>query len=193
MFLSASAVGFYGDRGDELLDENSSAGEDFLANACREWEAAAREAEAFARVCLVRIGIVLAPDGGALGKMLPPFRLGLGGPMGGGNQWMPWIALDDLVQLFVFLIESNASGVFNGTAPEPVRNREFARTLARLLHRPAILPLPAALLRLMFGEMASVMLASQRVVPKRATGFVYRYPSLEGALRAVLDPGAKRL
>lgn len=190
VLVSGSAIGYYGPRGDNRLDEAAPAADDFAARLCHDWEAAAREAEALGvRVCTLRIGVVLHPDGGALAKMLTPFRLGAGGPMGTGKQWMSWITRDDLVSLLVFLLEdTKASGAYNGTAPEPVRNEDFARALGVALHRPALLRTPAFALKALFGEMSSLLLTGQRVVPARAqaAGFVFAHPTLDAALAALL-------
>lgn len=190
VLVSGSAIGYYGAHGDSLLDESSAAGDDFAAALCRDWEHAAMQAEDLGlRVCRLRTGIVLGADGGALGKMLPPFRWGLGGPMGDGRQWMSWIHREDLIALIQWLLEQDgAGGAYNGTAPEPARNRDFARTLGRVLHRPALLPAPAPLLRLAFGEGARLLLTGQRVLPMHALveGFRFRFPDLEDALRDLL-------
>ncbi|MGX5728908.1 TIGR01777 family oxidoreductase [Pseudoxanthomonas beigongshangi] len=190
VLVSGSAIGYYGPHDDLLLDESTAPGDDFAAVLCRDWEYAAMQAEDLGlRVCRLRTGIVLGADGGALGKMLPPFRWGLGGPMGDGRQWMSWIHREDLVSLIVWLLErESAGGAYNGTAPEPVRNRDFARCLGRVLHRPAWLPAPAPLLRLALGEAAQLMLTGQRVIPMHALveGFRFRFPELEDALRDVL-------
>ena len=189
--LAASATGFYGNRGDELLSESSRLGTGFLADMCRAWEAAADPARAAGiRVAHLRFGLVLSRNEGALAKMLPAFRMGLGGPMGSGRQWISWIALADLVAAVNFLLnEPNLAGPFNLTAPEPVINAAFARALGAALHRPAILPAPAFALRLAFGEMADeTLLASTRVVPKKLAdaGFEFRHPQIDEALKAVL-------
>lgn len=191
VLVSASAVGYYGSRGDEWLEETSPPGSDFLAQVCQEWEQAARAAEALGvRVASIRIGIVLGRGGGALARMLLPFRLGLGSPLGSGQQYMPWIHLDDLVRLFLFAAEQpDLRGPVNGVAPSPVTNREFTRVLARVLGRPAFLPaVPAFVLRLALGEFVEVLLASQRVRPAAAlaAGFSFQHPELEAALRDVL-------
>lgn len=191
VLVSASAVGIYGDRGDELLDEDSPLGSGFLAEVGKAWEAAtAPAAGAGIRVVHLRMGIVLARHGGALAKMLPAFRLGGGGPLGSGRQWMSWIALEDAVSAILeSLGNSRIHGPVNAVAPEPVRNTDFAGTLGRVLNRPALLPVPAFGLRLLFGEMADeALLASQRVVPSRlrAHGFTFRHPTLEPALRTIL-------
>jgi hypothetical protein len=199
VLVCASAVGAYGARGDEKLTEASAtppAGSDFLADVCVEWEAEARAAEALgARVANVRIGIVLARDGGALGKMLPLFRLGLGGRLGDGKQWMPWIHVDDVVGLFLHAArEPSVRGPINAVAPAPVTNADFTRALGKALHRPAIFPAPAFALRAALGDMADVVLASQRVFPEVAlrTGYVFQHETLEGALARVLAPHAAR-
>lgn len=189
--VSSSAVGFYGDRKDEELDEQSSRGSGFLADLVEQWERAAREAEPLARLVLLRFGVVLASDGGALAKMLLPFRLGAGGPIGSGRQWMSWIERDDAVSMIVWAIDDeHARGVYNATSPRPVRNRDFTRALGRALGRPAILPAPAFALRIAFGQMAEeALLAGQHVVPRRAEadGFTFAHPSLEAALPHALS------
>lgn len=186
--INASAVGFYGNRGDEILDESSARGAGFLAELVEQWEGAARKAEHLARLVLVRVGVVLAADGGALEKMTLPFKLGAGGPMGNGRQWMSWIDRTDAIRLIEWAIDHEpARGVYNATAPEPVRNRDFAHALGRALHRPAILPTPAFALRIALGQMADeALLASQRAVPTRAAaeGFTFEKPTLEKALAA---------
>jgi hypothetical protein len=193
--VSASAIGIYGNRGDEVLTENSPAGDaalDFLVEVGREWEAAAEPARASGvRVIHPRFGLVLSPEGGALKKMLPPFRLGLGGRLGSGTQWMSWISIDDVVGaiLHVLLTES-FSGPVNLVAPEPVRNRDFTAILGQVLSRPTLFAVPAAALRLTLGEMAtSTLLASARVLPKRllAAGYRFEHPDLDTALRHVLQ------
>ena len=189
VLVCASAIGFYGSRGDEVLMEASGAGKGFLAETCVAWEQEAVAAEALGvRVVRVRIGIVLDARGGALQKMLPPFRMGVGGRLGDGKQWMSWIHIADLAAMFQMAVEGPVRGVLNGVAPNPVVNAEFTRELAKAVHRPAIFPLPGAAIKLMFGEMAEVLLASQRVAPEAAqrAGFTYRFPDLAGALRDVL-------
>ncbi|MES0873899.1 TIGR01777 family oxidoreductase [Sinimarinibacterium thermocellulolyticum] len=194
VLVSASAIGWYGARGDEELGENASPGrpDEFSAQLCRAWEAEALQAEGLGvRTCLLRIGIVLERDGGSLQQLLLPFRLGLGGVMGSGAQWMSWIHRDDLVGLILWLIDTpQAQGAYNGTAPQPARHREFVRTLARTLRRPALIPIPAPALRLLLGEMAGLVLEGQRVLPQRALrgGYVFRYPDLATALAAILAP-----
>jgi uncharacterized protein (TIGR01777 family) len=188
--IAASAVGYYGDRGDEVLTEDSAPGKDFLAQLCVDWEHEAARAHEFGlRVARIRIGIVLGRDGGALKQMLMPFRLGIGGRLGNGRQWMPWVHVDDLLRLFVSAAE-NASieGPLNGSSPEPVTNAEFTRHLARALHRPAIFPVPKFALKLALGELADFALASARVVPEASTrsGFKFAYPELGAAFETLL-------
>jgi uncharacterized protein (TIGR01777 family) len=191
VLVCASAVGFYGDRGDTSVDESSRPGEGFLAQTCVEWEAAAAPARAAEiRVVHLRIGMVLSPAGGALSRMLPQWRLGLGGPLGGGRQFWSWISLDDLVSVILHAaIVEGLEGPVNAVAPRAVRNAEFSRTLGKVLDRPAVLPAPSLALRLLLGEMADEMLlGGANVVPRRLqeTGFEWRHPELEGALRHVL-------
>lgn len=191
VLVSTSAVGIYGNRGDEVLSEGSPLGTGFLADLARDWEDAADPArQAGIRVAHPRFGIMLGKGGGALAKMLLPFQLGLGGPLGDGSQWTSWISVDDAVGLVLFAIgESQVEGPFNAVALEPVTNAEFTRTLAEVLKRPAFLPIPAVALRLAMGEMADEMLlASQRVKPERALqwGYQFKYPTLETGLRAIL-------
>jgi len=190
--LVASAVGFYGDGGERWLDESSPGGAGFLAEVCREWEAAAFAAgEAGVRVVHLRFGFILSATGGGLRKMLTPFRLGLGGAIGGGRQWLSWIALDDVVAAIEQILKSESlRGPVNVVAPEPVTNAEFTRTLGRLLHRPTIFAMPTVAARLAFGEMADeLLLASQRVRPAKlaASGFTWKWPTVDGALRHVLQ------
>ncbi|MFI8717183.1 TIGR01777 family oxidoreductase [Stenotrophomonas sp. NPDC077464] len=190
VLVSGSAIGYYGPRDGTALEESASPGHDFAAMLCRHWEAEAAKAEDLGvRTCVVRTGIVLDRDGGALARMLPPFRLGLGGPMGDGRQWMSWIHRDDLVGLILWLLaDPEARGAFNGTAPGAVTNAAFARTLADVLGRPAWVRTPAFALKLGFGEMAGLLLTGQNVVPARALqeGYRFRHPTLDGALRAIL-------
>ncbi|MEX2140365.1 MAG: TIGR01777 family oxidoreductase [Pirellulales bacterium] len=191
VFVSASAVGYYGSRGEETLTEDSPPGDDFLAEVCSEWEReATRAAELGIRTAMLRIGIVLGRGGGALAKMLPPFRLGVGGRLGNGRQWMPWIHVQDLAALFLHVAKTETiQGPVNAVAPELVRNLDFTKALAKVLHRPAVFPAPYFGLRILFGEFAQVLFASQKVEPRvaTATGFSYRYPRLEEALRAALE------
>jgi uncharacterized protein (TIGR01777 family) len=189
--LVASAVGIYGNRGGELLDETSKPGAGFLAELCRQWEAAARPAtEAGIRVVHLRFGVILGPGPGALARMLPLFRLGLGGRLGNGRQWMSWISLADAIGAVLCVLETPAlAGAMNLTAPSPVTNAEFTRILARQLRRPAFLPVPAFALRLALGQMADeVLLSSARAVPVRllAAGFRFTHPTLGEALAAAL-------
>lgn len=187
--VCASAVGYYGSRGDEVLREDSAPAGTYLAEVCAAWEKEAMAAEAFGmRVVRVRIGVVLDARGGALQRMLPPFRMGAGGRLGDGKQWMSWIHLADLAAMFQFALENEVSGALNGVAPIPVTNAEFTQTLARALHRPAIFPVPALALKLLFGEMSEILLSSQRVLPAaaEAAGFKFRFPELGGALKDVL-------
>lgn len=190
VLICASATGYYGNRGDEILTETSAPGTGFLADVCREWEAAARPAEAAGiRVVHLRFGVVLGPGGGALEKMLPPFRLRLAGPLGGGRQWMSWIHRDDIIGLVRHALEHDAlRGPVNATSPEPATNSFFTKELANVLHRPAVLPVPALALRLLYGEMSAVLLHSQRVLPRAAesAGFHFRHPELRRALRSIL-------
>jgi len=195
VLLAASAIGYYGDQGDTQLTERSPppAGGDFLAEVARDWEAAtASAARAGVRVVNMRFGVVLTPSGGALGKMLPPFRLGLGGPVGSGKQYVSWIELGDVIRAILHLLErSDLSGPVNMTAPSPVTNRELATSLGKVLHRPAGLPVPAFALRMAFGAEGAAMLQSgQRVLPERlvASGFKFRFETMEPALRDLLAP-----
>lgn len=191
VFLCASAVGYYGDRGEELLTEESTHGSGFLSELCIEWERATQAAkEAGIRVVHLRLGIVLGQGAGAVGKMLPIFRLGLGGRLGTGRQWMSWVSVSDVVSAIFFLIQNPAlAGPVNIVSPNPVTNHEFTQALARILRRPAVLPVPGFVLRRIFGEMAQqTMLASSRVVPKRlqAAGFQFQHERIDEALTAAL-------
>jgi hypothetical protein len=191
VFVSASAIGYYGNRGDETLEESSASGSDFLAELCRDWEAEAIRAQASGiRTVLTRFGIILSAKGGALTQMLTPFKLGLGGRLGTGKQWTSWVALDDVVGILRSAISNEqASGPVNVVAPNPVQNSEFTRVLASVLHRPAIFPAPAFALRLVLGEMAdALLLSSQRVHAERspAATYAFRYENLEPALHAIL-------
>jgi uncharacterized protein (TIGR01777 family) len=190
VLLSGSAIGYYGPRGDEPVSEASGRGDDFLARLVADWEAAAAPAASpQTRVVLLRSGLVLGREGGALAKMLPPFKLGIAGPLGGGAQWMSWIHRDDWVAMVQWLIaEARVRGAVNLTAPEPETNRALSRALGRALHRPAILPVPGFALRLLYGELADTLLTGQRVLPTvaQSLGFEFRYPSLEPALRHLL-------
>lgn len=195
VLVSGSAIGYYGPRGDEALDESAAPGDDFAAHLCRDWETEAMQAEGLdVRTCRVRTGIVLGADGGALAKMLPPFRLGAGGPMGDGRQWMSWIHRDDLIGMIQWLLERDqAGGAYNGTAPTPVTNRDFAQSLGRALRRPAVLPTPAFVLKAAFGDMAQLLLTGQRVLPAHALaeGFTFRFPALDTALDDLVGDHAR--
>ena len=187
--ICASAIGYYGSRGDEILSETSTPGSDYLAEVCVEWEKEAIAAEALGmRVVRVRTGLVLDARGGALKRMLPPFRMGAGGKLGNGKHWMSWIHMQDLVGIFQFALDHPLSGPVNGVAPYPVINGDFTRALAGALKRPAIFPVPGFGLRLLFGEMAEILLASQRALPKaaEAAGFPFRFAQLGPALADVL-------
>ena len=191
LLIVASAIGYYGSRGDEILTESSTTGTDFLALVCRDWEAeASRAAARGIRTVMLRTGVVLSGKGGALPKMLTPFKLGVGGRLGSGQQWMSWIAIEDVVGIIRNAIANEqVSGPVNVVAPNPVRNEEFTRLLAAMLHRPAIFPAPAFMLRLAMGEMAdAVLLGSDRVKPERmlAAGYKFRFEILEPALRAAV-------
>ncbi|HEY2436039.1 MAG TPA: TIGR01777 family oxidoreductase [Solirubrobacteraceae bacterium] len=190
VLVSASAAGYYGDRGATELEESAPPGDDFLASLCVEWERAADGAEALGvRVVKLRNGVVLDRRGGALRSMLPPFRAGVGGPVAGGRQYLPWVALDDAVGMFLAaLTDGSWSGPVNASGPKAVTNREFVSALGRVLHRPAVVPVPALALRVLFGEMSSVLTASQRMVPRQALGlgYVFRHGELDEALRAAL-------
>jgi uncharacterized protein (TIGR01777 family) len=191
VMVSASAVGYYGNRGDEVLTEESTSGSDFLADVARQWEAALAPAtQAGIRTVSLRIGFILSPRGGGLARMLPPFRMGLGGKVGSGRQWMSWISIDDVVGAIQHALATEAlRGPVNAVAPHPVTNAEFTRTLGRVLGRPTLFPLPAFAARLAFGEMGkALLLSSQRVQPVKlqASGFHFRHPELEGALRELL-------
>ncbi len=191
MLVSASAIGYYGDRGDETLIERSAWGNGFLTGVCRDWEREALRAREFGlRVVTPRFATVLGREGGALSRMLPPFRLGLGGKFGDGRQWISWIHIEDLLRLLLFAIENPAvSGAINASSPRPVTNAEFTRTLADALHRPAILSVPKIALRLALGEMSTVLLGSLRVLPQRTEqmGFRFEQPKLARALAHLLS------
>jgi uncharacterized protein len=190
LLVNASAIGFYGPHGDEELGEDSPAGHDFLAKLCVDWEKEAQTASAHGvRVALVRVGVVLDKAGGALAKMLMPFKLGAGGPVGSGKQWMSWIHHEDLVSLFLLpLANAEASGPINGTSPHPVTNKDFGKALGRALGRPSFMPTPTFGLRIMLGEVADVIATGQRVLPRRglALGHTFRFPDIDSALRDVL-------
>ena len=189
VLVQASAVGFYGDRGEEVLDEGSAPGHDFLAGLCRAWEEAAAPAAGRARVAILRTGLVLAAEGGALPRMVRPFRLFAGGPLGDGRFFQSWIHLADVIGIALLALDdARAAGPLDVTAPEPVRNRDLARAIGRVLSRPSLLPAPVPAIRLAVGEMADVVLSSQRVLPRKALalGYRFRFPEVEGALRDLL-------
>jgi uncharacterized protein len=188
VLVSQSATGWYGHRGDERLNESEPAGDDFLAGVVRDWEAEARRAEPHGvRVVLTRTGVVLSESGGALDKMLPFFKLGIGGPVAGGRQYVPWVHLDDVAGAVAFALDTEAArGPVNVTAPEPVTNRKLSKTLGRVLGRPTFAPVPALAVKLLYGEMAEIVTTGQRAVPARLEelGYTFRRPELEAALRA---------
>ncbi|MCB9653402.1 MAG: TIGR01777 family protein [Deltaproteobacteria bacterium] len=188
--ISASAIGYYGDRADELLDEDAPVGHGFLAQVCADWESEAAAATALGvRVVCVRFGLILSKDGGALARMLTPFRMGVGGRLGSGRQWMSWVHLEDAVGVMLHAAYTpNVHGVLNVVAPHPVTNNEFTKALGRVLKRPAIMPVPQFALQAMFGEMSEVILGSQRVVPRRteASGYVFRHASIRETLTQIL-------
>jgi uncharacterized protein (TIGR01777 family) len=186
IFVSSSAVGIYGNRGNEEITEDSTTVDDFLGKVCKDWEACANKAKEIGlRVVIIRTGVVLGKGGGALKKMLPIFKLGGGGPVGSGKQYMSWIHVDDIAAMFVFALkDSSIEGVYNGTSPYPATSKEFAKQLGKILHRPAFAPAPGFALKLVFGEMSQVLLDGQKVMPVkfRESKFRYRYPTLEMAL-----------
>ncbi|MGH8104613.1 MAG: TIGR01777 family oxidoreductase [bacterium] len=188
--ITASAIGHYGDRGDETVTEDSPPGSDFLSKTCVEWESASRAAEPLGvRVVAVRTGIVLDPQIGALKAMLLPFRLGLGGPLGSGRQWMSWVHIDDVIGIFLHALEiESVTGALNATAPNPVRNLEFTKALGKVLHRPAFLAAPAFALKLFFGEFSCFLLSGQRVLPERTqqSGYAFKHSDLDPALHSLL-------
>ncbi len=186
VLVNASAIGYYGPRGDEVLAEDGLPGNDTLAQVAVEWEKAARAAEANGiRVALIRIGVVLAKQGGALPQMLPPFKFGVGGPIGSGRHWFSWIHIDDMVGILILALDHpQAQGPINGTAQNPVTNKVFSKALGRALHRPAIFPVPAFMLKLRFGQVAEVLSTGQRVIPAKALalGYHFKYPDIDPAL-----------
>jgi uncharacterized protein (TIGR01777 family) len=189
-FISASAVGYYGPHESGELREASPHGHDFLANLCADWESATSPAaQAGVRTAIVRTGVVLGTGGGALSKMLLPFKLGLGGPLGNGKQWVSWVHINDVTALYVFLLENaSASGPFNACAPQPVTMKDFAKALGRALHRPAVFPVPAPMLRLALGEVADVLLTGQCVIPQRAldAGFQFQFRDVQAAFEDIV-------
>ena len=185
-FISASAIGIYGNGRDEKITEASPLGTGFLAGVCKEWERCAQEAKT--NVVILRIGIVLGKNGGALKKIIPPFKVFLGGPLGSGNQWMSWITLQDIIGLIKFVLQNDSvTGILNATAPEPVTSKEFSDTLGKMINRPSYLPVPALILKILLGEMSCLMLEGQRVYPEKALqfGYKFKYPVLEAALRRI--------
>ncbi|MDA0181735.1 TIGR01777 family oxidoreductase [Solirubrobacter phytolaccae] len=183
--ISSSAVGYYGKHGDERIDEDSPPGDDFLAQVCVAWETEAKAAQT--RVVLVRTGVVLDQNGGALSKMLLPFKAGVGGPVAGGKQYMPWIHVDDVVGIYLNAIDDPTwEGPVNATAPEPVTNKEFSRALGRALHRPAVAPIPGFAIQALYGDMAEIVTEGQRAIPRRTLelGYTYRYTDLDEALKS---------
>jgi uncharacterized protein len=188
-FICASAAGYYGDRGDDIVTEADPPGSDWLSEVCARWERQADTAKVGTRMVLVRTGIVLDAEGGALAKMLPPFKAGVGGPIGSGKQYMPWIHRDDLIGIYLAALDHPSfNGAINASAPEPATNKEFARALGRVLKRPAVAPVPGVAIKLMYGEMAQIVLKGVRMVPGRAAelGYEFRHPDLEEALRDTL-------
>ena len=190
VLVCASAIGYYGEGGDQEFTEDSPPGNDFLAGVCQDWEAEAQKAEALGiRVVHIRLGHVFGRNGGLLGKMLPPFYMGLGGRLGSGSQWMSWIHIDDVARIILYAIENqNVNGALNATSPLPVRNIEFTKTLGRVIRRPTLFPVPTFALKLRYGEFTDFMLMSQRVLPEHtlSMGFDFRYADIESALRASL-------
>ena len=188
VFISASAIGWYGESGNRAVVESDRVGDDFLAAVCREWEAAADLAQGV-RTVKIRTGLVLDPTGGALGKMLPLFRLGLGGKLGNGKQWWSWITLHDVIRAISFLLESKIEGPVNLTSPNPVTNQEFTSALARAMHRPALFPAPAIGLKIALGGFSSEILGSKKVMPQELTnaGFTWDYPHITNALTALIE------
>ena len=194
LLINASAVGYYGPCGDEVITEDSPPGSDFLASVCVKWEEVAKDAETLGlRVVILRFGTVLDRDGGALPRMMKPFKMFLGGWLGSGRQWFPWIHREDIAGMVSFIIDNESLfGVFNATAPQAVTNLEFSKTLARVLHRPCIFPVPGFVLRLALGEFGNVLLTGQKAIPQRIlkAGYKFKYPRLESALRAIINPPA---
>ena len=185
VIINGSAIGYYGTSLSDEFTENSIGGKDFLANLCKQWEAVASEKPFFSRLIIFRIGIVLEADGGALGKMLPVFKIGLGGPIGDGMQWMSWIHRSDLCALITkALVDKKYSGVFNAVAPKPVLMKNFSQTLGKCLNRPNLLPVPGAVLKILLGDGAKVVLEGQKVISSKLNNFNFKYPLLENAISA---------
>ncbi|NUN08459.1 MAG: TIGR01777 family protein [Ignavibacteriaceae bacterium] len=188
-FICSSAVGYYGDGGESELDESGKKGNGFLADLCEQWEnEAAQFKNAGLRVASIRTGVVLDPSEGALKKMLLPFKLGIGGPLGNGRQWFPWIHIDDIVGIYLFTLENEINGVYNGTAPEPVRMKDFASAMGKVMKRPSLFPVPAFVLQLIMGESAGIVLEGQRAIPAaiQKAGFKFQYHNLKDALHNLL-------
>lgn len=196
VLVSGSAVGFYGDQGSATVTENTSPNDEFTHRLCRDWENAAKPlADDGVRVCFSRTGVVAGPNGGFLERMLLPFKLGLGGRLGNGNQYMPWVHRDDVVSALIWMMENpEASGPFNVVSPKPATNAEFTRTLGKVLHRPTLFPAPAPVLKVALGEMARLLLTGQKAIPEKLTNqsFQFRYPDLEQALSQSVTPGSSR-
>ena len=189
LLINASAVGYYGDKGDTLVTEDSLPGDDFLAKTCIEWEKRALKAkEKDAKVIIARVGVVLGRTGGMLPKILPIFKLGLGGTLGKGNQWVPWIHIKDLVSAILFLIKKEKEGIYNFVSPNPVTNKEFTKTLGKVLKRPTLLPVPVFMMKLIFGELANIIICSIRAYPKNLLelGFKFKFETIEDALKDLI-------
>lgn len=192
LLISGSAVGYYGARGDEALNEEAAPGNEFQSELCRRWEQTARQAEQYdVRVCISRTGVVMGRGGGALSGLEPMFRKGLGAVAGNGRQWISWVHMQDLIDMFLrFMVDDTLSGPFNNTAPNPVTNRQFAKTIGKVLQRPVLLSMPGWAMRLLYGEMAHLYVTGQKVIPNRhlQSGFEYHYPDIESALREAMQP-----
>ena len=189
LLINASAVGYYGDKGDTLVTEDSLPGDDFLAKTCIEWEKRALKAkEKGAKIIIARVGVVLGTTGGMLPKILPIFKLGLGGTLGKGNQWFPWIHIKDLVSAILFLIKKEKEGIYNFVSPNPVTNKEFTKTLGKVLKRPTLLPVPVFMMKLIFGELANIIICSIRAYPKNLLelGFKFKFETIEDALKDLI-------
>lgn len=191
VLVGTSAIGYFGNRGNEHLDEFSQVGQGFLPDVCRDWEEETRKAPKDIRLAIIRVGVVLGTHSGALKQMLPIFRLGLGGPLGNGSQWMSWIHIEDLVNMYIFALEGkNVEGILNGVSPEAVRNKDFTKALSKALSRPALFPAPSLGIKLAFGEMSSIILSSQKVFPKKVLefGFKFKFSKIQEALNDLLSP-----
>ncbi len=190
-YISASAIGFYGDRGDEILDESSKAGKGFMPRLCEDWENETKKFQNLGiKTSSLRIGIVLGVEDGALKQMLTPFTLGMGGPLGSGKQWMSWIHIDDLVSQLIYILDKKLEGTYNGTSPNPVRGKHFSKDLGKTVNRPAFIPVPILGIKILFGEMSDIVLYSQRIIPEKLLkeGFRFKYPLLNDALKNLLRP-----